>query len=72
MAVESQLGKLSAPEGRPGIHLVPLIRERHRAGKARNEGVSAGASWKGSRRKSGAEGVEIAVDLPNWPSSPGP
>ena len=45
MAVGSQLGKLSAPEGHPGSRLVPVVEEGI-GRKARNEGVSAGPAAK--------------------------
>ncbi len=66
MAVGSQLGKLAAPEGRPGSRLVPGVTEGDCGRKARNEGVSAGSQSEGGRRKSGAEGANVGGNLPNW------
>ena len=71
MAVGSQIGKLSAPEGRPGSRLVPGVGEAAGRGKARNGGVSAGGGENEGGGKSGAEGQESGADLPKWHPSLG-
>src|SRR5260370_42325279 len=65
MAVGSQLGKLPAPEGRPGSRLVPGVMEGHCGRKARNEGVSARSAAGCWRRNGNAARAEVGGNLPN-------
>ena len=58
IAVESQIGKLSAPEGRPGRGFIPGVGETRPARKARNGGVLAGSAGNEGEGKEARRGRE--------------
>jgi len=64
VVVGSQIGNLSAPEGRSERGLIPVVEDGWWARKAGNEGVWAEAAGGARQRKAGAEWAGIADKLP--------